>query len=531
MISEQEIDRLCLETLRCPDSRRVKNRLKSTKDELLRDSYKWILSNEQYYRWRDGDDLSLLWVKGGAGKGKTMMSIGLTEELSQDPDRKPVVVYFFCQNADQELNTVQAVIKGLIARLVAREPALVKVLRRRWSVQENNFTENLNRWEALWEVFLEMLDEYQHVDTTIFIVVDALDECQEEALASFLRTVVRTGLDRPKRIKWLLTSRPLGSMEYDLIGGAKRVHVSLELNAGSVNDGIQNFISSQVDKLARQHGYDAPTKRAVKGAIHARANGTFLWASLVCKRLEGVPAREAVAKVNETPPELQRLYDQAYENPDGSLQSNDARRRQLLRTLMLAFRPLSLPEMINLNILSDEPAERRELIDRCSTFIRLRSENGVQYLEFVHQSARDYLFERFKPPAHDAEISFDHNKMVTLCLISLSSHLRTDVVRGPMVSATKEELLEHGRQPPAGLDYAARFWVDHLHAAMGTSLSLATTVENGDVERFLQFYFLQWIEYLSLSDQLLYAFTGLNILRTILVKAEVCGFFIYIVFV
>lgn len=47
-ISEQEIDRLCLDTLRCPDPHRMKNRLKSTKDELLRDSYKWILSNEQY---------------------------------------------------------------------------------------------------------------------------------------------------------------------------------------------------------------------------------------------------------------------------------------------------------------------------------------------------------------------------------------------------------------------------------------------------------------------------------------------------
>lgn len=59
----------------------IKNRLKESKDKLVHKSFDWILRDPQYVSWQDGTDVGLLWIKGGAGKGKTMMSIGLVEEL------------------------------------------------------------------------------------------------------------------------------------------------------------------------------------------------------------------------------------------------------------------------------------------------------------------------------------------------------------------------------------------------------------------------------------------------------------------
>ncbi|KAK6613461.1 hypothetical protein H4I95_01805 [Botrytis cinerea] len=50
--------------------------------------------NPQYISCKCRGDVSLLWIKGGAGK-----------------DESTVVTYFFCQNADYELNTLQAIIK------------------------------------------------------------------------------------------------------------------------------------------------------------------------------------------------------------------------------------------------------------------------------------------------------------------------------------------------------------------------------------------------------------------------------------
>src|SRR6185312_10779816 len=132
-----EIDRACLRALRCPDAFAVKIRLKENKDKLLRQSFDWILHDEQYVNWQDGDDVCLLWIKGGPGKGKTMMSIGLIEELCQRPKETTAVTYFFCQNADYELNTIEAIIKGLILQLVKQQEPLKQSLRHRWdAVQE-----------------------------------------------------------------------------------------------------------------------------------------------------------------------------------------------------------------------------------------------------------------------------------------------------------------------------------------------------------------------------------------------------------
>jgi hypothetical protein len=76
-----------------------------------------------------------LWIKGGAGKGKTMMSIGLVERL-QDAQYQPIVAYFFCQNADYELNSIEAIIKGLILWLVDQQPNLKECLRQSLGYRE-----------------------------------------------------------------------------------------------------------------------------------------------------------------------------------------------------------------------------------------------------------------------------------------------------------------------------------------------------------------------------------------------------------
>ena len=55
-----------------------------------------------------------------------MMSIGLIERLSLRQEESTVVTYFFCQNANDELNTIEAIIKGLILRLVDQQKGLSK---------------------------------------------------------------------------------------------------------------------------------------------------------------------------------------------------------------------------------------------------------------------------------------------------------------------------------------------------------------------------------------------------------------------
>lgn len=47
-----------------------------------------------------------------------MILIGLIEQIPHRQDGTTIITYFFCQNADYELNTIESIIKGLILQLV-----------------------------------------------------------------------------------------------------------------------------------------------------------------------------------------------------------------------------------------------------------------------------------------------------------------------------------------------------------------------------------------------------------------------------
>src|SRR5689334_7782130 len=61
---KKDRDAKCLEDLRITDPRDDKVRIEQTKGGLLKDSYRWILDNPDFRRWRDDENSRLLWITG-----------------------------------------------------------------------------------------------------------------------------------------------------------------------------------------------------------------------------------------------------------------------------------------------------------------------------------------------------------------------------------------------------------------------------------------------------------------------------------
>ncbi|KAI4264864.1 MAG: hypothetical protein L6R42_000049 [Xanthoria sp. 1 TBL-2021] len=97
------------------------------------------------------------------------------------------MTYFFCQNADYELNTIESIIKGLILQLVNQQEQLTASLRRRWDTGHRRFDEDITSWRVLWDIFFEMLDRCQC--QRVYVVVDALDDCKDEGMADFFKFI------------------------------------------------------------------------------------------------------------------------------------------------------------------------------------------------------------------------------------------------------------------------------------------------------------------------------------------------------
>ena len=118
---DEEIDKLnkCFGDLRSTDPRHDKKRIEYTNSGLLEDSCRWILENSDFQRWRNNEKSRLLWIKGGPGKGKTMLLCGIVDEFNKSMAKTDLLSYFFCQATDSRINSAMAVLRGLLFCLLS----------------------------------------------------------------------------------------------------------------------------------------------------------------------------------------------------------------------------------------------------------------------------------------------------------------------------------------------------------------------------------------------------------------------------
>lgn len=128
-------------------------RIEQTKGGLLKGSYKWILDKPDFQRWRDDEQSRLLWIKGDAGKGKTMLLIGIINELTELTANTGLLSFFFCQGTDSRLNNATALLRGLIYLLLIKQKRLISHLRTRYDHAGKTLFEDTNAFYALSEIF------------------------------------------------------------------------------------------------------------------------------------------------------------------------------------------------------------------------------------------------------------------------------------------------------------------------------------------------------------------------------------------
>ncbi|KAK4245698.1 vegetative incompatibility protein HET-E-1 [Corynascus novoguineensis] len=172
----EERNRNYLQNLRVTDPRHDKPRIEQTKGGLLADSYRWVLNNAEFRRWRDDEGSRLLWIKGDPGKGKTMLLCGIINELKLASDSS-LLPFFFCQAADASINNATAVLRGLIYLLVDQQPSLISYVYKKYDATGNPLFREVNTLVALSEIFTDILKDTNLPPTRL--VIDALDECIE----------------------------------------------------------------------------------------------------------------------------------------------------------------------------------------------------------------------------------------------------------------------------------------------------------------------------------------------------------------
>ncbi|KAL6830414.1 hypothetical protein J3E69DRAFT_191445 [Trichoderma sp. SZMC 28015] len=407
-----EIDRKCRWDLRVVDPRDDMKKIENKKDTLLPEAYEWVLGTEQYTRFTQWDgpldhsSCQLLWIKGHAGTGKTMLLLGIIRSLEKQQDfRAPGISCFFCQGTDVTLNSATAALRSLVWMLVVEQPNLMSHLRKKYTDSGTALFQDSNAFFALSEAFLSMLDDPEL--SPVLFVVDALDECNREKPGlDELLDLISKSIKRSDKVKWLCSSRP----EIDVLRRLKNLTEDspnnsenlVELDAQRLARPVDAYIDHKLTALRGRDGYDAIILAEISNEVRQRAMNTFLWVSLAFQHIEDVHGEYAVQDIKAMPPGLSELYDHMMTRIESAKRIKPQDCKKVLICAVLAFRPISLSELAALSDMSHNMT--MTAIELCGSFLAMREE--TVYL--IHQSAKDYLYDNFNRRLQSSGIAQGH---------------------------------------------------------------------------------------------------------------------------
>lgn len=497
-----EKNKQCLRDLFVVDPQDDMKKIEKNKDTLLSEANEWIFQTEEYQAFTDWSNAGstspscrLLWIKGLAGTGKSMLLMGIIRELlNHSAILAPKVSHFFCQGTVKSLNTATATLRCLLWLLLVQQPHLISHLKAKHDNAGASLFEGDCAFISLNDVFESILKDPKLCP--VYLVVDALDEC-EQGLDD-LKRLIFTSLKISDKVKWLVSSRPTVDLKSPETKGSL-----VELDSQKLQNPVNAFIEHKLSVLKARPGYTDEILKQLKKEIIQRAENTFLWVALVFKELDQedgyqivVDGMYALDIVGETPSGLSQLYDYMMDKIEKGMRKDCEYCKNVLVAATLAFRPLALSE---LRVLAQLPGNSTAtIIQKCGSFLTVQDE--TVYL--IHQSANDYLQENYESKLRVTGMSQGHEDIALYSIKAMSLDLRQNMYN------LDYGLKPENMRPPnpdllASIRYSCVFWVDHLYFVDLQSLKhKGALTDDGVVLIFLMGKFLNWLEGLSLLGNL-----------------------------
>ena len=460
---------------------------RSAKEGRVDGTCEWILTQDRYTSWLIEDSPQLLWLSGGPGIGKTMISSFLVKELAQlaaERSSQMTLIYYFCDDKDERRRTATAILRGLLLQLLRQRPVLFKHIQPDFDISRDRLVTD---FYALRRIFDNIVKDPEAGE--VYCLIDALDECEKESRQLFLTNFIKLFSSQQSKktvVKFIITSRE----ENDIAGPAIQ---NLQIDSGRVNDDLYKFINVKVDELSKKKGYQPKQEDMIKHALTEKAGGTFLYISLVVQDLAKTKIFSQVRKkLQELPSDLNKVYDRILSQIDAECEEIETA-KLILRWVAVARRPLTVDELAMARALGQGEWEKntipsKDLLDElkdgfrsCEPLVYVDTDKDT--VNLVHQSAKDYLLSTYlqgKNGLSQYHIVTDWTNLLIFrtcwTYLSLEEFKQGTVIierdtdhRLRQTSLSKHCLYDH-----CFLRYADQEWQEH---ALAASEALATDYE------------------------------------------------------
>jgi hypothetical protein len=491
---------------------------------------------KQLMAWADKPhDKCIFWLNGMAGTGKSTIARTVARTF-YDQDR--LGASFFFSRGGGDLAKADKFFTTLAVQLAKVSPDLKRyicdTIARHGDIGQQSLRD---QWKQLIFRPISMLKHGQLPFSPLILVIDALDECEHQNdIRVILGLLAETKDLNAVQLRVFVTSRPETPIRLGF-RDISAVHQNLVLHNISqsiIEHDISIFLKHKFKSIREERSLPRhwPSEQSIELLVQ-RAGKLFIYAATVCLFV-GDPNwspeyRLCLVLANNAPnrsstPMLDEMYTKILESSvivncrEQDEPELSKRFRQIIGPLAILFDSLSANALAKL---LDVPMWMMD-----STLDRLRSVVDVPEdpdfpIRLLHPSFREFLIDEQR--CLDRRFKIDekkiHTDLVESCLKVMSYALKRDICGLQMPGALSSEVESNtlSRCLPKHVQYACRYWVDHLQRG-----EIGLCYDNGQVHKFLQQHFLHWIEALSLMGKISEGVLLITTLHSMLTVSDLC---------
>ncbi|KAI1032368.1 hypothetical protein LB504_013188 [Fusarium proliferatum] len=483
--------------------------LPNTREELLREIYSWI---------DNPNSKTVYWLNGMAGTGKSTIARTVAHSRSKRGD---LGASFFFKRGEMDRDNLNKLMSTLAHQLVLSIPGVAFFTKK--TLDANPAIVGKSVKEQFEKLIQEPLSEAAAtatVPSSVVMVIDALDECDQEADIRLLIKIFSQAKTFRSHFRVFLTSRPelpirLGFSE---VQGSYQDLVLHDIPAQIVEHDIIFFLNDEFKKIRHDFNMtvgderklppDWPGRPTVQ-SLAQMAVPLFIFAATVCRfvgdsrrrnprtRLQTVLDQERRSHVSQ----LEQTYtpilrSQITELPKEEREEVIKDFKVIVGSIVTLANPLSVTALSRLiNVRPDIVDER---LDALHSVLSIPLERTMP-VRLLHLSFRDYLID----PGNRETVEFwvdekvTHRNLAKHCLRVMRNALHENIC-GLSFPGTRRFTIDSSgleeRIPPQ-LQYACLNWAYHHKEGDPKSNN------NNEVHDFLKTHFLHWVEALSLMGR------------------------------
>ncbi|EWZ97237.1 hypothetical protein FOWG_01734 [Fusarium oxysporum f. sp. lycopersici MN25] len=371
----------------------------NSNDKRVQETCGWILHRDEFLEWQKPSSSSkLLWIKGPAGFGKTVLCARIVQELERTAQES--VAYFFLSSRYDGRDDPFSAIRAWLTMMIQRSTAARDIVMKTRLSQHEPLASQATILRAFRELIVGV--------PGCILVLDGLDECtgmtntDTKSVPHFLQELQIATTNTTTKI--LISSRgdPViqqgisdftGYSEYTII-------------PDDVGPDLMAYSSELVK--AKLPNKDEPTRASIAQKMKNRSEGQFQWVKLQEGSLrKGRSRKQLEREIDETPSGLDNLYDREWNRINAMGDSDRERALSLLRWTAFALRPLTVYEITEAVLLTEDmdelPVDEMPdcvdqdyvdsmILELCGSLIEVRhasSSESIEHPERIQESKED----------------------------------------------------------------------------------------------------------------------------------------------